>query len=184
MHVAKSAEFGPFGLSCYVSRLCTAKLRQREPLFRHLIAQRMVETLSALKAPARGALTLVKAKPQQKGIQLCRQAKSHWFWGFVQAWRPAAVQPGNRLHLAPERGLSAQFCLTATHLPVPRLAWPQILFTATKNRATASQRSGYAWLIGQPFSATTNTSHSPHPAFRRDAVNCVTTSRRQRTAHV
>lgn len=182
--VARSCVIGATAVSAYISQRWAAGCRRVKPLFRHLFAQKNGVNVLALNAPVRGALTTVKAKPQQKGIQQCRQVKSRSFLGFVQAWRPVAAQPGNRLQLAQAQGLLARCCSIQTRLPAPPLAWLQTLSIATPKPATASPFASFAWLTHQPLIAVTNTSHSPRPALRWNAVNCVTTSRRQRTAHV
>lgn len=172
------------GVSCTTPRPSTAKPRRNFPLFGRGSAQICSAELLTLKSLFLKALTGAKAMSQQQGTDQCRQANSSPLLGSAQAWQPVATPPVNRWRLAPEQGPLARFCLTAIRLLAQPLAWLQTSSTARKNPETASQPSGVTQPIRWPVVAALHIALAPHPANGPDAVFCVPTSRRQRTAHV
>ena len=177
----------PFGND---QRMSLARSCRFKSLPRRHFAQKLRADPPALNAAVSMLTALVKVSLKDIRQNLTRRRTRCRFQNLlrlsdsVQALLPAVIQPENRLPLARRRERLVRHCLTAISLPERLLALLPMLSTARKIRASANGAKLNDALTSGPLLASLNTLQTPHLAIGWDAVFCVSTSRRQRTAHV
>ncbi len=169
---------------CNTPRPCVAEPRRVRRLFGRHSAQNATAHHLLLKTLCREVLSAGKAISHQKGKQQCWSLKSPLRLGSARAWRPVATQPENRWSLVLAPGCWGLRSLVAVWSPVPLLAPLQTSSIARKTLADADPLTPENQLTYRPAKARLENTASPCRSLGAGAAFCVSTSRRQRTAHV
>lgn len=169
---------------CNSRRPGVAEPRRSRRLFGRHSAQNATAHHWLLKTLCREVLSAGKAMSHQKGKQQCWSLKSPLRLGSARAWQPVATQPANRWSLVLAPGWWGLRSLAAVWSPVPPLAPLQTSSIARKTLAGADRLTPENHLTYRPAQGRLDNTASPCRPLGAGAAFCVSTSRRQRTAHV